>query len=131
MQMKALSSAERAYLTGQRLGRLATVAPDGTVQNNPVTFFLHADDTIDIGGGHMGDTKKFRNVSAGSRVSLVVDDVAPGGGWNPRMVEIRGTAQALSGVAPPADGFSTEVIRITPDRVISFGLPEPGAPAAP
>ena len=129
--MKAFSSAERTYLTAQRLARLATVAPDGTVQNNPVTFFLQADDTIDIGGRHMGDTKKFRNVSAGSRVSLVIDDLAPGGGWNPRMVEIRGTAQALSGVTPPAGGFSTEVIRITPDRVISFGLPEPEGTAAP
>ena len=129
--MKAFSSAERAYLTAQRLARLATVAPDGAVQNNPVTFFLHADDTIDIGGRHMGDTKKFRNVAAGSRVSLVVDDLAPGGGWNPRMVEIRGTAEALSDVAPPADGFSAEVIRITPDRVISFGLPQPEAPTSP
>src|ERR1700712_5592682 len=75
--MKAFSSAERAYLTGQRLARLATVAPDGVVQNNPVTFFLHADDTIDIGGRPMGNTKKFRNVLGGSRVSLVVDDLAP------------------------------------------------------
>lgn len=121
--MAKFSAAERQYLTGQRLARLATVAPDGTVQNNPVTFFLHADDTVDIGGNHMGDTKKFRNVRAGSRVALVVDDLAPGGGWNPRMVEIRGTAQALSGVEPPANGFSPEVIRITADRVISFGLP--------
>jgi pyridoxamine 5'-phosphate oxidase family protein len=121
--MAKFSAAERRYLTGQRLARLATVAPDGTVQNNPVTFFLHADDTVDIGGNHMGDTKKFRNVRAGSRVALVVDDLAPGGGWNPRMVEIRGTAQALSGVEPPANGFSPEVIRISPDRVISFGLP--------
>jgi pyridoxamine 5'-phosphate oxidase family protein len=128
--MKAFSSTERRYLAGQRLARLATVAPDGVVQNNPVTFFLHADDTIDIGGLHMGNTKKFRNVAAGSRVSLVIDDLAPGGGWNPRMVEIRGTAQALSDVAPPADGFSGEVIRITPERVISFGLPEAEAPTA-
>src|ERR1700712_1160984 len=115
--MRTFNSAERAYLTGQRLARLATVAPDGVVQNNPVTFFLHADDTIDIGGRHMGDSKKFRNVSKGSRVSLVVDDLAPGGGWSPRMVEIRGTAQALSDVEPPANGFSREIIRISAARV--------------
>lgn len=129
--MAKFSAAQRQYLTGQRLARLATVAPDGTVQNNPVTFFLHADDTVDIGGNHMGDTKKFRNVRAGSRVALVVDDLAPGGGWNPRMVEIRGTAQALAGVEPPAHGFSPEVIRITPDRVISFGLPGDHGTGAP
>jgi len=127
--MAIFSAAERHYLAGQRLARLATVAPDGTVQNNPVTFFLHADDTIDIGGMHMGDTRKFRNVAAGSKVSLVVDDLAPGGGWHSRMVEIRGTAEALSNVRPPADGFSPEVIRIHPVRVISFGLADAPGPS--
>ncbi len=29
---------ELAYLRSQRLGRLATLAPDGTLQNNPVGF---------------------------------------------------------------------------------------------
>ena len=39
---------ERAWLASQRLGRLATVAPDGVVGNAPVTYFVRADDTIDI-----------------------------------------------------------------------------------
>jgi pyridoxamine 5'-phosphate oxidase family protein len=123
--MRQFTRSERSYLAGQRLARLATVSPDGIVQNNPVTFFLRADDTIDIGGRRMGDTKKFRNVRAGSRVALVVDDLAPGGGWNPRCLEIRGTAEALSDVDPPASGFSREVIRISPDWTFSFGLPDP------
>ncbi len=122
--MVVFSAAERNYLAGQRLARLASVSPDGVVQNNPVTFFLRADNTIDIGGLRMGATKKFRNVAAGSRVALVVDDLAPGGGWNPRMVEIRGRAEALSGVQPPRPGFSPEIIRITPEKVFSYGLPE-------
>jgi len=46
-----------------------------TVGNAPVTYFVRSDDTIDIGGMHMGDTKKFRNVQAGSRVAFVVDTV--------------------------------------------------------
>ena len=33
---------EFAYLAGQRLGRLASVQPDGTLQNNPVGFSYHA-----------------------------------------------------------------------------------------
>ena len=61
---------ERAWLASQRLGRLATVSPDGVVGNAPVTFFVRADDTIDIGGMRMGATKKFRNVQAGSRAGL-------------------------------------------------------------
>ena len=67
MAFEGFTADERAWLSSQRLGRLATVAPDGTVGNAPVTFFLRADDTIDIGGMRMGETKKFRNVEAGSR----------------------------------------------------------------
>ena len=100
----------------------ATVAPDGTVGNAPVTYFVRADDTIDVGGMRMGETKKFRNVAAGSRVAFVVDDLLPGPGWHPRYLEIRGTAEALSDVEPPARGFSRAVIKIHPDWVRSFGL---------
>jgi pyridoxamine 5'-phosphate oxidase family protein len=44
--------------------------------------------------------------------------------WNPRYLEIRGTAEALTDVEPPANGFSRQVIKIHPDWVRSFGLPE-------
>ena len=125
MAFTGFSPAERYFLAGQRLGRLATVSPTGVVGNAPVTFFLRADDTVDIGGGHMGDTKKFRNVAQGSRVAFVVDDLRPGPGWNPRYLEIRGPAEALTDVDPPAQGFSREVIRIRPDWVKSFGLDDP------
>ena len=123
MSFNGFSGAERAYLAGQRLGRLATVSPTGIVGNAPVTFFVRSDDTVDIGGQRMGATRKFRNVAAGSRVAFVVDDIAPGGGWNPRYLEIRGTAEALSDVEPPGKGFSREIIKIHPDWVRSWGLP--------
>ena len=124
MTFNGFSPTERAFLAGQRLGRLATVSPTGVVGNAPVTFFVRSDDTVDIGGNRMGETKKFRNVAAGSRVAFVVDDLKPGGGWNPRYLEIRGTAEALTDVEPPAAGFSRQVIRIHPDWVRSFGLPD-------
>ena len=54
-----------------------------------------------------------------------LDDLAPGGGWNPRYLEIRGTADALTDVEPPRSGFSRELIKIHPDWVRSFGLPDP------
>jgi pyridoxamine 5'-phosphate oxidase family protein len=122
MGFDGFSPAERAYLAGQRLGRLATVSPDGVVGNAPVTFFVRSDDTIDIGGMRMGSTKKFRNVAEGSRVAFVVDDLRPGEGWHPRYLEIRGTAEALTDVEPPARGFSGDIIKIHPDWVRSFGL---------
>jgi len=123
MVMRPFSPDERAWLASQRLGRLATVSPDGIVGNAPVTYFVRSDDTIDIGGMRMGATKKFRNVQAGSRVAFVVDLVDTSDGWHPIYLEIRGTAEALSDVEPPADGFSREIIRIHPDWIRSFNLP--------
>ncbi|MEV5324410.1 PPOX class F420-dependent oxidoreductase [Nonomuraea sp. N2-4H] len=117
------TAAELDYLAGQRLGRLATVAPDGQVQNNPVGFFVDAGTgTITIGGHAMGRSKKFANVRQGSTVALVVDDLASVDPWVVRGIEIRGTAQALADVDPPLPYFSREVIRITPSKVISWGL---------
>ena len=96
MAVRRFSADERAWLASQRLGRLATVSPDGVVGNAPVTYFVRSDDTIDIGGMRMGATKKFRNVQAGSRVAFVVDTVDTSAGWDPIYLEIRGTAEALS-----------------------------------
>ena len=123
MAFDGFSADERAWLASQRLGRLATVSPDGVIGNAPVTYFVRSDDTIDIGGMHMGDTRKFRNVQAGSRVAFVVDIVDTTQGWHPIYLEIRGTAEALSDVEPPGNGFSRELIRIHPDWVKSFNLP--------
>jgi pyridoxamine 5'-phosphate oxidase family protein len=127
MSFDGFSADERAWLASQRLGRLATVSGDGIVGNAPVTYFLRADDTIDIGGMRMGATKKFKNVAAGSRVAFVVDTVDTSTGWTPHYLEIRGRAEALSDVQPPADGFSREIIRIHPDWSKSFNLPPAGA----
>jgi len=123
MAFSGFSAEERAWLASQKLGRLATVSPSGVVGNAPVTYFVRSDDTIEIGGMHMGDTRKFRNVQAGSRVAFVVDIVDTTQGWHPIYLEIRGTAEALSDVEPPGNGFSRELIRIHPDWVKSFNLP--------
>jgi pyridoxamine 5'-phosphate oxidase family protein len=120
--------AELDYLATQPLGRLATVAPDGQVQNNPTGFFVDpASGTITIGGHALGVSKKFRNVQAGSTVSFVVDDLATVDPWTPRGIEIRGTAVALTDQEPPAPLFSREIIRITPSRIVSWGLDGPRA----
>jgi len=39
-----------------------------------------------------------------------------------RCLEIRGRAEALDDVDPPAPYFSRQVIRIHPERIISFGI---------
>lgn len=117
------SDEQLAYLGSQLLGRLATVDGNGQPQNNPVGFHVNSElQTIDIGGLRMGQTKKFRNVQRGSRAALVVDDLASTNPWRPRMLEIRGWAEALENVEPPRPGMSPEIIRVHPERVIAFGL---------
>lgn len=111
-----------AYLESQRLGRLATVDPAGAPQNNPVGFRYNAGlGTIDIGGLNMGASRKFRNLAGNPQVAFVVDDLASVQPWRVRCVEIRGRAEALRD-QDYGPGFSAEIIRIHPVRVISFGL---------
>jgi pyridoxamine 5'-phosphate oxidase family protein len=120
--------AELDYLSTQRIGRLATVSPDGQVQNNPTNFFLDAGTgTVVIGGGALGESKKFRNVLQGSTVAFVVDDLATVDPWAPRGIEIRGRAAALTDQEPPLPGLSRQIIRITPTKIVSWGLDGPRA----
>jgi pyridoxamine 5'-phosphate oxidase family protein len=117
------TDAQLAYLATQRLGRLATVDPHGAPQNNPVSFRYNPDlGTIDIGGRAMGASRKFRNIAANPQVAFVVDDIASWQPWKVRCVEIRGHAEALTGQTPPLPGFSAEIIRIHPSRILSLGL---------
>src|SRR5712692_10203656 len=82
--------AEIAYLQSQRLGRLATVGPDGQPHVVPVSFrYNPTSDTIDIGGHDFAKRKKFRDVRRNPRVAFVVDDLAsvnPGGPGGSRFV---------------------------------------------
>jgi pyridoxamine 5'-phosphate oxidase family protein len=122
--MSMFSPAELAYLgEGSKLGRLATLDPDGTPNVVPLGWNYNPEhDTIDIGGRDFASTRKFRNVLANPAVGFVVDDVAPP--WRPRAVQIRGTAEALSSATWP-DGRPREaILRITPTRVVSWGITE-------
>lgn len=122
------TQAEREYLASQPLGRLATVSAEGDVQNNPVGFSVNPDTgTIDIGGRAMASTRKFRNVQATRRVAFVVDDIVSVDPWTVRGVEVRGIAEALSGQTPSQPSLSPEIIRIHPQRILSWGV-EPAVP---
>jgi len=117
---------ELAYLAAQRLGRLATVQPNGTLQNNPVAFYYNAKRrTIDISGRNMQASRKFRNVADNGRVAFVVDDIASIDPWRVRCLEARGHAEALTDPADSATGFPGPIIRIHPRRIISFGIDPP------
>jgi pyridoxamine 5'-phosphate oxidase family protein len=117
--MSHFSENELAYLASQKLGRLATVDADGQPQNAPVGYRYNADlDAIEISGFNMSKSKKFRNVIARPQVAFVVDDVLPP--WQPRAVEIRGTAEAIEAV--DAQGNDASFIRVTPRQIIAWGI---------
>ncbi|MCM1970466.1 PPOX class F420-dependent oxidoreductase [Streptomyces sp. G1] len=119
---KGFSEAELTYLRAQHLGRLATVDAAGQPQANPVGFFPQDDGTILVGGLAMGTTKKWRNLTKNPRLSLVVDDLVSTRPWTVRGIEIRGHATLEVGPHSLGPHFSPEVIRIHPDRVLTWGL---------
>lgn len=123
--MSVFTAAEIAYLQSQRLGRLATVGPDGQPHVVPVGFRYNPDlDTIDIGGHDFAKRKKFRDAQRNPKVALVVDDLASITPWRVRGIEVRGEVEVLmSGGEHLGPGFDPEIFRIRPKRIVSWGLP--------
>ena len=120
--MSVFTDKEIEYLAGQRLGRIATVGADGQPHVVPTSFRYNAEyDAIDVGGLHMSQTKKTRDVHRTGRASIVIDDVLPP--WQPRMIEVRGTAAVVpSGGKAFGDRFEDTIVRIQPTRIISIGI---------
>jgi len=123
--------AERAYLESQRLGRLATVGPDGQPHVVPVAFRYNPEhDTIDVGGHGFAASKKFRDVLRNPRVAFVADDVPSINPWIARGIEIRGAAAVLeTGGDEILPGFAPQMFRITPRRIVSWGIDGEGRSA--
>jgi pyridoxamine 5'-phosphate oxidase family protein len=114
--MSVFRESELRYLAGgKQLGRLATVGADGTPHVVPVAWIYNAvRDTIDVGGSELAETKKFRDVARTGRAAIVVDDVGDGEEWRPRGIEVRGRGEAIA--------MPTPLIRIHPERIVSWGL---------
>src|SRR5918911_5502228 len=114
--MSAFQQHELAFLqSGRPLGRVATVGPDGTPHVVPVGWSYNPDhDTIDVGGHDFAATKKFRDAQRTRRAAIVIDDLASTNPWRPRAIEVRGRAEAIA--------LPTPLIRIHPERIISWGL---------
>jgi pyridoxamine 5'-phosphate oxidase family protein len=118
MRMASLTDQELAYLSGERrLGRLATVDARGMPHVVPVGVWRYNAETatIDVSGSDFAASKKFRNVHVHPKAAFVVDDMASIDPRRPRAVMIQGRAEAID-----LDGEA--LIRITPDRVVSWGF---------
>jgi pyridoxamine 5'-phosphate oxidase family protein len=122
--MSSFTPQEIAYLQSQLLGRLATVGIDGDPHVVPVGFRYNPDfDTIDIGGRRIAQSKKFRDVARSGRAAFVVDDLVSTDPWTPRMLTVRGRAEALpTGGQEIQSFFAPELIRIMPMWIGSFGI---------
>ena len=94
--MAELTAAQIDYLAGQRLGRLATAGADHKPHVVPTSFRYNAElGTIDVGGHHVDTTKKYRDVQQSGWAAIVIDDLMSINPWQPRMLEIRGRAEAI------------------------------------
>jgi pyridoxamine 5'-phosphate oxidase family protein len=126
--LSSFTPQEIAYLQSQILGRLATVGADGDPHVIPVGFRYNPElDTIDIGGHGIARSKKYRDVARSGRAAFVVDDLASVDTWTPRMLSVRGRAEALpSGGQTIMSDFAPELIRIFPTWIGSFGINSSG-----
>lgn len=125
--MSVFTDPERDYLqSGSRLGRLATVGPDGMPHVVPTSFRYNAElDTIDVGGHEFATRKKYRDALRHPKVAFVIDDIVSVDPWRVRGVEVRGEVQVLEvGGTDLGPGFAPEMMRITPQRIVSWGLGE-------
>ncbi len=122
--MSVFTPEEINYLQNQRLARIATVGPDGQPHVVPVGFRYNPDtDTIDIGGHNFAQRKKWRDVQQNPRVAVVIDDIASVNPWTVRGLEIRGEAERLmTGGETVIAGFDSAMFRITPKRIVSWGI---------
>jgi pyridoxamine 5'-phosphate oxidase family protein len=122
--MSAFTPAEIEYLTSQRLGRLATVGPDGQPHISPVTFVYNADeDSIDIGGMRFGEGKKWRDAGHNPKVCLLVDE---SWGSGAKGIEIRGVAERHEtggeSINPRFPQFTPQFFRIRPTRLVAWNI---------
>lgn len=128
--MTTFTSAEIEFVNSQRLGRLATVGPDGMPHVIPVAVFydpeaeaLAVGANVEFGEAVMSSSKKFRDAQRRPNIAIVLDDPAP------RFLEVRGHAEAHTEggaevgkrLGAPYE-FAAAWIRIRPRRIVSMGL---------
>jgi pyridoxamine 5'-phosphate oxidase family protein len=119
---------ETAYLSEQRIGRLATVDSKGRPHVIPTGFHLNADKgVLEIGAHnlpHRGQKRLYlKHVQANPYVAFVVDDLVTEPTWAPRGVTVRGRAQIhRQGGERLAPGFGPIWIEVTPDSISAWGI---------
>jgi len=123
--MAVFSDRELEYLESQLLARLATADSSNAPHVVPVNFRLAEDGiAIDVGGGNLAGSKKYRDLKTNPKVAIVIDDLASVDPWTPRGIEVRGTAELHDTGGPErfGEGWGKAWLRIVPERVTSWGI---------
>jgi len=112
------SEKEVQYLKSQRLARIGTATKDGVPDVAAVGFDFDGK-YFYVGGIHLTQTHKYKNVTKNPQVSLVIDDLKSVEPWAPRMIKVFGTADIVT-----RKGYLGEAsyIRINPQRKTTWGL---------
>ena len=125
----SFTPAEQDFLGAQPIGRLSTIGPGGQPQIRPVGVHLGPVGTVDIVGHALAATQKWRNVIANPKVAFIVDEVTSVVPPRAQGIEVRGTARALPGEGSTDGGLSGDIIRLTPTRIVSWGIDSEGTRA--
>lgn len=122
--MARLTEAQLEFLAEHRLGRIATAGSDGKPHVVPTSFRYNPElGTVDVGGMRVAGTKKYRDVQKNPWAAIVIDDIVTTDPFTPRMLEIRGRAEAVpEGGAELGPGFGGAFIRIHPKKINAFGI---------
>ena len=81
----------------------------------------------EVGGHNLAATKKYRDAAKHPDVAIVIDELASVSPWTVRGVEVRGRAETRTeGGDRLGPGFGGAWIRITPGRIVAWGLEETG-----
>ena len=122
--MSVFTEVEREKLRTGRLGRLATVGPDGQPHVVPLTYtFNEAEDAVDVGGFGFGASKKWRDARRNPRVTFLLDEFGDGSGYGIELrceAEVHETGgQAINARFP---GFDPQFLRLRPRRIVTWGV---------
>ena len=108
------TEAERRFLGGATLGRIATTSADHIPDVAPVTYALDGDELV-VTGMDITKTRKYHNIRATGAASFVVDELVSTKPWRPRGVKVTGDAR-ITGTGAGAS------IHISPRTIWSWGI---------
>lgn len=126
MARTSFTPKELAYLSSQRLGRIATVNAQGKPRVVPTGFAVNQErGTVELGGRDVARTRRADDIRQNPEVAFVVDDIDDPVHWHVRGVSVRGVATLHPEGGQnslPAPMSQRSWMELTPSSIRSWGL---------